>query len=135
MFLLDTNVLSDAIATRPNPGVRGWLASNDAARLFVSVITIGELHKGVATARNRSLARAMRLGQWVTGIEQQYAERILPIDLAVSQRWGVLMAADPSASVEDKLIAATALVHGLAVVTRNVRDFTSTGVAVVDPFA
>lgn len=135
MFLLDTNVLSDTVAARPNASVRTWLAGNDAAGLFVSAITIGELHKGVTMAQGRNPVRAMRLLQWVEGIESRFAECILPVDLAVARRWGRLMADDASAGVEDMLIAATALVHGFAVVTRNVRDFEPTGVAVVDPFA
>lgn len=134
MFLLNTNVISDAIAARPNAGVRAWLASNDSAALHVSVITIGELHKGIAMARSRNAGRATLLAQWVTGIELHYAARILPVDLAIAQRWGLLMAADPSASAEDTLIAATALVHGFTVVTRNVRDFAPTGATVVNPF-
>jgi len=134
MFLLDTNILSDAIATRPNAGVRRWLADNDTSELFLSAITIGELHKGVAMARNRNLARATRLAQWVATVELQFDERILPIDLVSAQRWGLLMADNLTAKVEDRLIAATALVHGFAVVTRNVRDFAPTGVAVVNPF-
>lgn len=86
-------------------------------------------------ARSRNAARAARLAQWLSGIELHYAARILPVDLAIAHRWGLLMAADPSASAEDALIAATALVHGFTVVTRNVRDFTPGGATVVDPFA
>lgn len=135
MFLLDTNVLSDSIATRPSAGVREWLADNDATELFLSAITIGELHKGVAMARNRNLARAMPLARWVVAIELQFGERILPVDRAIARQWGLLMADNPSVKAEDGLIAATALVHGFAVVTHNVRDFERVGVAVVNPFA
>lgn len=134
MFLLDTNVLSDSIAARPNAGVRTWLASNDTAQLFLSVVTIGELHKGVAMARRRDAMRAARLAQWVAGIELHYATRITPVDLLIARRWGELMADEPSAGVEDRVIAATALIHGLTVVTRNERDFARTGVAVINPF-
>ncbi len=134
MFLLDTNILSDTIASRPNDGVRQWLADNEMTELYLSAITIGELHKGVAMAQARNRARAARLAEWVTAIETQFGERILPIDRVIAQRWGLLMAENPSARTEDRLIAATALTHGFAVVTRNARDFAPTGVAVVNPF-
>jgi len=86
VFLLDTNVLSDAIATHPDAGVRRWLADNDASELFLSAITIGELHKGVAMARNRNLARAVPLAQWVAAVELQFGERILPVDRAIARQ-------------------------------------------------
>jgi toxin FitB len=134
LFPLDTNVLSDAIAIRPNAGVRRWLADNDASELFLSAITIGELHKGVAMARNRNLARAAPLARWVAAVELQFGKRILPVDRAIARQWGLLMAGNHSAKAEDGLIAATALVRGFAVVTRNVQDFATTGVAVINPF-
>lgn len=127
--------VSDVIATRPNAGVRQWLADNDATELFLSAITIGELHEGVAMARNRNLARAVPLAQWVAAIELQFGERILPVDRAIARQWGTLMAENPSANVEDRLVAAKALIQVFAVATRNVRDFAPTGVAVVNPFA
>ena len=110
-----------------------FLAAADAAALFLSVLTLGELRKGVAIKRRSDADAADRLGAWVDGIETVFADRVLPIDAAVARLWGEL-SAGRNLPVIDTLIAATAMVHGLSLVTRNTRDVAATGVALVDPW-
>jgi len=132
-YLLDTNVISETRRTRPDGGVMAFLAAADAAALFLSVLTLGELRKGVAIKRRSDADAADRLGAWVDGIETVFADRVLPIDAAVARLWGEL-SAGRNLPVIDTLIAATAMVHGLSLVTRNTRDVAATGVALVDPW-
>lgn len=110
-----------------------FLSAADAAGLFLSVLTLGELRRGVAVRRRIDSAAADQLGAWVDGIETIFADRVLPVDPATARRWGEL-SAGRSLPVIDTLIAATAIVHGLTLVTRNIRDVESTGVPVVDPW-
>lgn len=134
-YLLDTNVLSEIRRARPHPRVLEWWNDAPAGRLFVSSLTIGELRRGVGRLQARDdHAQAQRLAEWLDGIAQQFDDRILPVDAAVAEFWGRLPQHQPI-PVVDGLIAATALRHGLTVVTRNVRDFARTGVTVLDPFA
>jgi predicted nucleic acid-binding protein len=102
--------------------------------LFLSVITIGEIAKGVAVRQRTDPVAAATLGRWLNDLRDAYADRILPIDDAVATAWGQLMARR-TFPVPDGLIAATARVHNLAVVTRNVADFAGTGVDTVNPWA
>jgi predicted nucleic acid-binding protein len=132
-YLLDTNVISETRKARADSGVITFLAGADATGLFLSVLTLGELRKGVAAKRRSDPAAADRLGAWVDGIETDFADRILPIDTATARRWGEL-SAGRSLPVTDTLIAATAIRHGLTLVTRNIRDVASTGVTLVDPW-
>lgn len=132
-YLLDTNVISETRKTRVDSGVMAFLSAADAAGLFLSVLTLGELHKGVEAKRRSDPVAADRLGAWVDGIETMFADRLLPVDAAVARRWGEL-SAGRSLPVIDTLIAATAISRGLTLVTRNTRDFESTGVRLVDPW-
>lgn len=132
-YLLDTNIISETRKTRADSGVMAFLSSADAAGLYLSVLTLGELRKGVAAKRRTDPVAADRLGAWVDGIETIFADRILPVDAAAASRWGEL-SAGRSMPVIDTLIAATAIVHGLTLATRNTRDFESTGVPLVDPW-
>lgn len=132
-YLLDTNVISETRKARADSGVIAFLSAADAAGLFVSVLTLGELRKGVAAKRRTDPGAADRLGAWVNGIETTFADRVLPIDAATARRWGEL-SANQSLPVIDTLIAATAISHGLTLVTRNTRDVESTGVPLVDPW-
>lgn len=137
MFLLDTNVVSElrkARAGRADKNVAAWAASASAASMFVSVITIQELEIGVLRAERRDQPQGEVLRRW---LEEQvlpaFGERIIPVDAAVARRSAVLHVPDPRA-VRDALIAATALVYGLAVVTRNVADFEPMGAELIDPW-
>jgi toxin FitB len=127
-------VLSALRKRERDPGLVAWLASVPDSGLFLSVITIGEVEKGIAAVSGRDPDFAHRLAAWLETVLRAFAPRILPIDLKTAQRWGRLAAAQGHAGA-DLLIAATALEHGLSVVTRNRRHFEGTGVAIIDPFA
>jgi predicted nucleic acid-binding protein len=132
-YLLDTNVISETRKTRPDSGVMTFLASADSAALFLSVLTLGELRKDVKARRKTDPAAADLLGAWVKTIETTFADRLLGVDGATARLWGELSSAR-SLPVIDTLIAATAIRHGIALVTRNTRDFESTGTELVDPW-
>jgi predicted nucleic acid-binding protein len=126
MFVLDTNVVSELRKVRSgkaNPGVGAWATSTPSAQLFVSAITIHELEYGVLLAERSDPQQAALLRAWLDrSVTTAFAERILPVDQAVARRAGALHLPDP-APFRDALIAGTALVHHMAVVTRNVGDF------------
>ncbi len=132
-YLLDTNVISETRKARADSGVIAFLSAAEAAGLFLSVLTLGELRKGVAAKYRTDPRAADQLGAWVDGIETIFADRVLPIDAAIARRWGEL-SANRSLPVVDTLIAATAISHGLTLVTRNIRDVESTGVPLVNPW-
>jgi len=132
-YLLDTNVISETRRIRADSGVMAFLSAADTAGMFLSVLTLGELRKGVEAKRRTDPVAADRLGAWVDGIETTFADRLLPVDAAVARRWGEL-SVGRSLPVIDTLIAATAIGHGLTLVTRNSRDVASTGVPLVDPW-
>ena len=132
-YLLDTNVISETRKTRADKSVIAFLGAADTVALFLSVLTLGELRKGVEAKRRTDLAAADRLGAWVDDIETIFADRVLPVDSATARRWGELSAAR-SLPVIDTLIAATAIGHDLTLVTRNTRDVELTGVRFVDPW-
>ena len=132
-YLLDTNVVSETRKIRAEPGVMAFVRAADATRLFISVLTMGELRKGVAARRRTDPVAAERLGNWVDGIETMFADRILPVDATVARIWGEL-SARRNLPVIDTLIAATAIASGLTLVTRNTRDVATTGVPLVDPW-
>ena len=132
--LLDTNVVSEIRkGRRANGGVLAWLETVDDDGLFLSVLVTGEIRKGIEQVRPKDPARARALDGWLTGLEQGYGDRVLPITPAVADRWGRLSALRPLSTV-DGLLAATAIVHGLTLVTRNVPDVAHTGVDVLNPF-
>lgn len=134
MYLLDTVSLSQAIKRRPDPRYAAWFARQDAQSLFVSVLTIGEVYKGVVRQVARDPRHAKELDAWLAASRSTFAGKILDVTETVALRWGEIAARGPTPPVIDTLIAATALVHGLAVVTRNVRDFDRTGAQVINPF-
>lgn len=133
MFLLDTVVLSELRRRERNRGVVKWIGAQRSADLFLSVVSIGEIERGIVLQQTRNPAFAAALGEWLDAILSLYADRILGIDTAVARRWGQLSARIGNDGA-DLLIAATALEHGLTVVTRNVRHFEPAGVPVLDPF-
>jgi len=136
-YLLDTNAVSEWVRPRPDPGIVRWLDEVDEDRTYLSVITLGELRKGVdrlADGRRRG-----RLDQWLTiELPDRFAGRLLSVDAAVAGRWGRLLAraehTGRAVAAVDALIAATADVHSLKVVTRNVGHFRDAGVEVVSPW-
>ena len=137
MYLLDTNVVSElrkAKAGKADPGVVAWAATVPAAEMFLSAISVLELEMGVLLIERRDAAQGAVLRNWLNqNVIPAFAERILPIDTAVAQRCARLHVPDPRAE-RDTLIAATAFVHGLVVVTRNVADFAATGVGMMNPW-
>ena len=133
MFLIDTVTLSELRRRERDPMVVAWFERQRTTDLFVSVITIGEIERGIAQQRARAPDFAAALAAWLDRVLALYGERILPFDLQVARRWGQLSAALGNDSAE-LMISATALEHGLTVVTRNVSDFEPTGVATLNPF-
>ncbi len=135
-YLLDTCVLSELQRPLPNSGVSQFMSNVDDTSLFLSVVTLGEIIKGVELLRNGK--RKLSLSQWLAGIEQYYASRILSVDADTAHIWGELTASAQRQGrilpMADGLIAATACRHGLRVVTRNTRDFAHTGAMVHDPW-
>jgi predicted nucleic acid-binding protein len=130
-FLLDTNVVSEARkGARAHPSVVRWIRAH-RDRLFLSVLVTGEIRRGIETIRRRDSKAATALERWLRDVETQFEERVLPVDAMVADRWGRLAADRPVATI-DGLLAATALVHGLTLATRNV-DVRVTGVPCVDP--
>ncbi len=132
-WLLDTNVVSEIRkGPRGDPGVARWAATrrDDA---WLSVITVGEIRRGIELKRRRDELTARHLEAWLEGLLGSFKSRILPIDARVAEVWGRLNVPDPRPTV-DTLLAATALVHGLTLVTRNVKDVEGTGVKVLNPF-
>ena len=133
-FLLDTNVMSELRkGDRANAQVFEWFNEVADDEIHLSVLAIGELRRGVETARKRDPVQAAALDRWVGRLVANHAERIFPVDGPVADRWGRL-AAIRAASVIDTLMAATAIEHGLVLVTRNVKDVAWTGVSYLDPF-
>ena len=133
MYLLDTDVISELRRRRRNRNVVAWISNVSAADLFVSVVTIGEIELGIARQRVRNPSFAKDLADWLEVTLRAYEERILPLTVGIARRWGRL-AAQLGNKQLDLAIAATALEHGLTVVTRNISDFEPTGVTVLDPF-
>lgn len=137
MFLIDTDVVSEfRKGNRANPGVLRFAqrTAGDGTPTFLSVITVGELRRGIHGLRLRGDGvQADRLQRWFDSAIAPRLAAALPVDADVAQLWGALMARNPHNSL-DKLIAATAMIHGLTVVTRNERHFKGTGVKVLNPF-
>ena len=136
-FLLDTNVISELTRAKPNQRVAEWLEAVDEALLYFSVLTLGEIRKGVAMLAPSP--RRTLLEAWLgTELVTRFAGRVLPIDGIIADRWGLLagqaQAKGTPLAVIDGLLAATALHHNLSIVTRNARDFAGTGVAVFNPW-
>ena len=132
-YLLDTNIVSETRKPHMNERVRAFLSDVDASSLYLSVLTVGELRKGVEIKRKSDPDSAALLSGWVDGLEQSFNDRIITIDGAVARRWGEL-SSDRSRPVIDTLIAATALTHGLTLVTRNTKDLQGIELPLLDPW-
>ena len=133
-YLLDTNVLSELRRKTPNPAVSAWFAIRPATSLYLSVLTLGELRKGIDGVKDAE--RRLALSDWLhTDMSMFFMGRVLSIDEHVVDRWGQLVAAAgrPLPAI-DSLLAATALVHGLSMVTRNAKDFEGLGLEVINPW-
>jgi len=131
--LLDTNVVSERWRKRPDAAVAEFLGRLPMATVHVSVLTIGEMRRGAELKRRTDFVAAERLTQWLSEIEREFDERILPVDAATADLWGRLSAQRPRPIV-DTLIAATAIVHGMTLVTRNIDDVRDTGARLVNPW-
>lgn len=132
-WLLDTNIVSELRkGERADERLRTWFASVDDDEVFTSVLVLGEIRRGVESIRRRDASSALAIEQWLIRLATGFGDRILPIDVRIADRWGALNVPDPIPTV-DGLLAATALVHDLTLVTRNVKDVATTGVRTFDP--
>lgn len=133
-YLLDTNVVSELRkGERADRNVSSWFADLADGDVFLSVLTIGEIRRGVESVRRRDPDSAASLDRWLAHLSEGHADRILPVDRAIAEEWGRMNVPDPL-PVVDGLLAATARVLGLTLVTRNVADVEATGVELLDPF-
>lgn len=133
-YLLDTNVVSELRRPRPNNGVQTWLESVAADATYLSVLVLGEVRQGVERLRRRDPRQSSLLEEWLASLEEAFSDRVLVIDSTVAHAWGRLSGDDPLPPI-DGLLAATALVHGLTVVTRDTRAFERVGVPWLDPWS
>jgi len=136
-FLLDTNIPSEIIRTRPDPRVTAWVVAQGVTMLFLIVVTIGELRKGITILQESK--RRSQLLEWLQNdLMPLFAGRILPVTQAIADRWGVLSGqrqiAGRPLSMADGILAATTLEHGLTLVTRNVKDYENLGLSIHDPW-
>lgn len=133
MFLLDTVVLSELRKKERNPGLSEWVSHQSGADLFLSVVSIGEIERGICSVAEKDPEFAKRLTSWRDKLLMVYADRLLPVSVAIARQWGRLSVEAGNAGA-DILIAATAREHNLTVVTRNTRHFTLAGIAVHNPW-
>ncbi len=136
-FLVDTNVISEIVKPRPHPTVMRWFAAADESLIHFSVLTLGEIRKGISSSPIPS--RKAQFEAWLTALIDRFSARILPIDIAIADRWGQLAgicrAKGTTLPVIDGLLAATALHHDLTLVTRNVKDIHGSGADTLDPWS
>ena len=132
MYLLDTNVISELRKPRPHGAVVAWLQSIDDADLHVSAVTLGEIQAGVELTREQDAPKAKEIEDWLTLVADTY--NVLPMDAATFRCWARLMHRKSDTLYEDAMIAATAMLNGLTVATRNVVDFEALGIEVFNPF-
>jgi predicted nucleic acid-binding protein len=132
VYLLDTNVISEMRRVRPHGAVIAWLRATPDSQLHLSAVTIGELQAGVEITRQQDPAKAIEIETWVDHVAATY--NVLPVDAETFRCWARLMHRRADDLIEDAMIAATAQVHNLTVVTRNVRDFEHFEVAIFNPF-
>ena len=137
MYILDTNVISQLTKRQPDPGVTAFIQEADDAEssLYLSVLTIGEINKGIVRlTRYNDLQQADSLTQWHEQLKIDFADFLLPIDADTTTIWGEILAATDDTNAIDKLIAATALQYGLTLVTRNIDHLVGTGARCFNPF-
>jgi hypothetical protein len=131
-YLLDTNVVSELRKTKPHGAVVAWLETLHVEQILVSAVTMGELQTGVELTRRQDPAKAREIESWLTSVEMSFA--FVPMDPACFREWSRLMAGKPDTLREDAMIAATAVVHGFNVATRDEKDFRHLGVEIINPF-
>lgn len=132
MYLLDTNVVSELRRPHPHPAVVGWIEKVAADELFLSAVTVGEIQAGIELTREQDAIKAEELEAWLGAVLVSYD--VLPMNAATFREWARLKHRRSDTLMEDAMIAATAVVHRLTVVTRNVRDFAQLGVDLLNPF-
>ena len=133
-YLLDTNIISEIRkGTRCHPNVAAWYSNLEEESLYLSVLVLGEIRKGIEGLRDRDAGKANELDLWLEQLQTSFQSQILPVDTAISQEWGRLSSLH-TVPVIDGLLAATATAHRLVLVTRNTRDFADLGIQVLNPF-
>jgi predicted nucleic acid-binding protein len=132
MYLLDTNVVSELRKPKPHGAVLAWFDALEDTQLHLSAVTIGEIQVGIELTREEDEAKALELEAWLELVATSY--NVLPMDAAAFRAWAHLMHRKSDTVYEDAMIAATAKIHGLTVVTRNVADFKAFGVPLLNPF-
>lgn len=133
-FLIDTNVLSELRkGLKANVGVQNWFSNADSNGLYISVLTLGEIRQGIEQLKRRDINASTALEEWLKQIEKASARLILPVTQTIADRWGYINVPDKM-PVIDGFLAATALVHDLTLVTRNIRDVERSGVKILNPF-
>jgi predicted nucleic acid-binding protein len=133
MYLLDTNIVSELRKPRPHGAVLAWLESTDDTQLYLSAVTLGEIQAGIEMTREQDKHKADEIEAWLDLLAQSY--NVLPMDAATFRTWARLMHGKSNTLYEDAMIAATAQVHGLTIVSRNVADFAALGFSAFNPFA
>lgn len=134
-YLLDTNVISELRkGDRAKPSVVAWFAGVADEEIFLSVLTIGEIRRGVESVRRRDPDSAAALDSWLARLSEAHRDRIVPVDRPIAEEWGRMSVPDPL-PVVDGLLAATARISGLTLVTRNTGDVEDTGIELLDPFS
>ena len=132
-YLLDTNVVSEVRRLRPDPAVGAWVRGTDDSQLYLSVLVVGEVRAGVERLRSRDPAQSASLEEWLETLIEGFGDRVLDVTSVIAETWGRLRA-NASLPVVDSLLAATALVHGLVLVTRDTSTAERTGVPFLDPW-
>ena len=133
-YLLDTNIISEIRkGPRCHPNVAAWYSNLEEESLYLSVLVLGEIRKGIEGLRGRDAGKANELDLWLEQLQTSFQSQILPVDITISQEWGRLSSLH-TVPVIDGLLAATATAHRLVLVTRNTRDFADLGIQVLNPF-
>jgi predicted nucleic acid-binding protein len=132
-YLLDTNVVSELRKATPAATVASWFEAVAADELYLSVLVVGEIRQGIERLRSRDVRQVQVFETWLAALKRDFADRILPVTAAVAEAWGRLNAPKPLPAV-DGLLAATALAHGLTLVTREAERLTPTGIPLLNPW-
>jgi predicted nucleic acid-binding protein len=132
MYLLDTNVVSELRKPKPHGAVLAWFRGLEDSQIHLSAVTVGEIQAGIELTREQDGAKALEIEEWLERVAASY--NVLPMDAAAFRAWAQLMHRRSDTVYEDAMIAATAQIHGLTVVTRNIADFKAFGVPLLNPF-